>query len=137
MKFTDSEQTPDNSELPAEANFVLVSCEQTHNGEVNLETTVLETQHQQTWMDSLVEYLRNGELPANKNEAQSIRFRSARYILYDDRLYKHGLSAPLLRCMTNEEGTYITMEIYEGVCGNHARGQALAHRHSGRVITGL
>ena len=78
-------------------------------------------------MDPLVDYLRNGMLPANKNEAQSIHFRSARYILYDDKLYKRGLSNPLLRCVT-EEGTYIIREIHEGVYGNHAGGQALAHK---------
>ena len=79
-------------------------------------------------MDPLVDYLRNGVLPANKNEAQSIRFRSARYILYDDKPYKRRLSAPLLRCVTKEEGTYIMSEIHEGIYGNHAGGQALAHK---------
>ena len=79
-------------------------------------------------MDPLVDYLQNGVLPANKNEARSIRFRSARYILYDDKLYKRGLSAPLLRCITQEEGTYVIREIHEGVCGNHTGGQALAHK---------
>ena len=57
-------------------------------------------------MEPLVDYLRNKVLPANKNEAQSTRFRSARYILYDDKLYKHGLSALLLQCVINKEATY-------------------------------
>ena len=79
-------------------------------------------------MDPLVKYLKNGVLPTNKNEARSIRFRTARYIIYDDKLYKHELLAPLIRCVTNEEATYIMREIYEGICGNHAEGQALAHK---------
>ena len=64
----------------------------------------------------------------SKNEAWSIRFKSARYILYDDKLYRRGLSALLLWCMTNEEATYIMREIHEGICGNHTKGQALAHK---------
>ena len=138
LELADSELTPDNLELPAKANPELAPCEKTQCGEVNLtqpppqpnelnlEATVLQTQHQQTWMDSLVNYLRNGVLPASKNEARSIRFRSARYILYDDKLYKHGLLALLLRCVTNEEATYIIREIYEGIYGNYAGGASLS-----------
>ena len=74
------------------------------------------------WMDPLVDYLRNRVLLANKNEARSIHFRSARYILYNDKIYKHGLSAPLLQCVTNKEVTYILREIHEGICGNHTGG---------------
>ena len=74
-------------------------------------------------MDPLVDYLQNGVLPTNKNEARSIRFISTRYILYDDKLYKRGLSAPLLRCVTKEEGTYIMIEIHEGVCEIMPRGR--------------
>ena len=74
-------------------------------------------------MDPLVEYLRNREPPANKNKARSIRFRFARYILYDEKLCKCRFSAPLLRCVTNEEKTYIMREIHEGICGNHAGGR--------------
>ena len=83
---------------------------------------MLQTQHQQTWMDPLVAYLKNGVLTVNKNEARSIRFKFTRYILREDKLYRRGLSAPLLRCVTNEEGTYIMREIHERICGNHTRG---------------
>ena len=75
-------------------------------------------------MDPLVDYLKNMVLHANKNEAWSIRFKFARYILYDDKLYRRGLSAPLLWCVTNEEANYIMREIHEGICGNHTKGQA-------------
>ena len=139
-KLATSELAPDNLKLLAEASIELAPCEQTQGGEVNLtqhppqlnelnlKATVLQTQHQQTWIDLLVNYLRDEMLPASKNEARSIHFRYTRYILYDDKLYKRGLSAPLLRCVTNEEATYIMREIHEGICGNHAGGQALAHK---------
>ena len=83
-KLTACELAPDNLELPAEANLKLAPYEQTYNGEVNLtqpppqlnefnlEAKVLQTQHQQTWMDPLVDYLRDEVLPTNKNEARSI-----------------------------------------------------------------
>ena len=79
-------------------------------------------------MDLLLDYLKNKVLPVSKNEARSICFKSARYILHDDKLYKHGLSAPLLQCVTDKVANYIIREIHEGICGNHAGGQALAHK---------
>ena len=79
-------------------------------------------------MDPLVDYLKNRVLLANKNEARSIWFKSARYIIHDDKLYRRGLLAPLLRCMTNGESAYIMREIHEGICGNYTGGQALAHK---------
>ena len=79
-------------------------------------------------MDPLVDCLKNRVLRASNNEAWSIRFKSARYILYDDKLYRHSLSSPLLRCVTNEATPYIMREIHKDICGNHTGGQALAHK---------
>ena len=40
------------------------------------------------WIDPLLKYLRSGELPPNHKEARKIRKQAARYVLYDDKLYK-------------------------------------------------
>ena len=31
-------------------------------------------------------------------------------------------------CLTPEQGQYVLAELHEGICGNHPRGRALAHR---------
>ena len=48
--------------------------------------------------------------------------------MLDGRMYKRGLSGPLLRCLTPTEATKVLEENHEGVCGNHAGGQSLAHK---------
>ena len=57
-----------------------------------------------------------------------LRLKVARYILYDERLYRRGFSTPLLKCVDLTEGNYILREIHEGFCGNHSGGQSLAHK---------
>lgn len=67
-------------------------------------------------------------MPDNKKEAYKIRRRSAHFMLVDNVLYKRGFSAPLLRCVGEEEANYVLREIHEGVCGNHSGGLALANK---------
>ena len=45
-------------------------------------------------------YLRNGELPERKTETCILRLKVARYILYDDKLYKRDYSMPVLKCIS-------------------------------------
>ena len=73
-------------------------------------------------------YLKTGEQPEDKIEAQILRLKAARYVLYDDKLYKRGYSMPLLKCATPLKAKYIMREIYDGTCGNHAGGQSLAFK---------
>ena len=75
-----------------------------------------------SWMDPIITYLRNGKLPEGKNEAHILRLKVARYILYDDKLYRRDCSMPLLKCIPPTEAEYVINEIHEGICGNHARG---------------
>ena len=81
-----------------------------------------------TWMAPIIWYLKNGHLPKDKKQAWLLWLKAARYILYDERLYKRGFSTPLLKCVDLTEGNYILQEIHEGVCGNHSGGQSLAHK---------
>ena len=51
-----------------------------------------------------------------------MRLKAARYVLYDDRLYRRGYSMPLLECVLPIEVNNIIWEIHKGTWGNHARG---------------
>ena len=79
-------------------------------------------------MDHIITYLKIGDQPEDKTEAQILRLKVAHYVLYDDKLYKRGYSMPLLKCVTLLEAKYIMREIHEGTCGNHAEGQSLVFK---------
>ena len=73
-------------------------------------------------MNPTVTYLKTGELPENRTEARIFRLKVARYMIYDDNLYRRGYSMLLLKCVTPSEVEYIMREIHKGICGNHTRG---------------
>ena len=53
---------------------------------------------QTSWMDPIVAYLKISELPRNKTEAMILRIKTARYVIYNDKLYRRGYSMSLLKC---------------------------------------
>ena len=73
-------------------------------------------------MDPIIAYLKNGKLPENKIKARILRLKAARYVIYDDKLYRRDYSMSLLKCVTPTEADYIMREIREGICGNHIGG---------------
>ena len=84
----------------------------------------MELMREPSWMDPIIIYLKNGELPKEKMEAHILPLKAARYLLYDDKLYKRGYSMPLLKCVLPKEAKNIMWEIHEGTCGNHSGGQS-------------
>ncbi|XP_048492941.1 uncharacterized protein LOC125493531 [Beta vulgaris subsp. vulgaris] len=67
-----------------------------------------------TWMDEVVEYLRDGALPADAKEAERIKHRAGWFLWHDEQLYKKSYTHPLLMCVTPEEGNYILREYTKG-----------------------
>ena len=86
----------------------------------------MELTQKPSWMDHIIAYVRNGELPEGKTKARILRLKAVHYVLYDDKLYMKGYSMPLLKCIPPSEAEYVMREIHEGICGNHAGGQSLA-----------
>ena len=83
---------------------------------------IIELMREPSWMDLIIAYLKNGELPEEKTEAHILQLKAAHYVLYDDKLYRKGYSMPLLECVLMEEAKNIMWEIHEGTCGNHTGG---------------
>ena len=75
-----------------------------------------------SWMTLIIQYLKDGVLLEDKRKAKLLRLKAACYTLYNDQLYKIGLSTPFLKCIDIEKGNHILQEIHKGVYGNHARG---------------
>ncbi|XP_027177519.1 uncharacterized protein LOC113776533 [Coffea eugenioides] len=81
-----------------------------------------------SWMNPLVRYLANGELPSSKVEARKILLKSRGYVLTDGVLYRKSYLRPWLKCVTSEEGSYILRELHEGLYGNHVGPRMLAKK---------
>ena len=64
-----------------------------------------------SWMDPVWDYLVDGTLPNDSNEASNLRARSARFTIHRGTLYKRGFSTPILKCIGNETPT-----TYSGRC---------------------
>ncbi|XP_022848717.1 uncharacterized protein LOC111371020 [Olea europaea var. sylvestris] len=77
------------------------------------------------WMQPIIAYLKDQTLPASRSEVRKLRRRAAHFVLQEDMLYKRGFASLLLRCVEDEEATYILGEIHEEICGNHSGGAAL------------
>ncbi|XP_074354564.1 uncharacterized protein LOC141693377 [Apium graveolens] len=50
-----------------------------------------------TWRTPILAYIKEGSLQDEKNEARRIRYKAARYVIYDGVLYGRGFSVPLLK----------------------------------------
>lgn len=79
-----------------------------------------------SWMTPIYSYLDRGDLPPDQNETRKLKYRAAKYVIYDRILYMRGFNQPLLKCVAGEHCKYILEEIHEGVCGNHSGGSSLA-----------
>ncbi|XP_077215755.1 uncharacterized protein LOC143850385 [Tasmannia lanceolata] len=81
-----------------------------------------------SWMDPIVQYLKDDTLPKNRKEAQKITAKSALYVLKGEVLYKQSFSWPLLKCLRPSDADRAMAEVHEGICGDHSRGKVLAHK---------
>ena len=79
-----------------------------------------------SWMDPIWDYLLNGTLSSDPNEASKLRARSTKFVLLRGTLYKRGFFTPLLKCVGKEDADYILREVHEGICGNHIIARTLA-----------
>ena len=79
-------------------------------------------------MDDIVIYLKDDRLPEDRDLARKVRYHAEHYFLLNDKLYKRGISTPLLHSLNDEEARCVLSEIHDGVCGNHSGGQSLAHK---------
>ncbi|CAL9021791.1 unnamed protein product, partial [Prunus brigantina] len=89
---------------------------------------VCTVRYEDTWMSPIYVFLTNGTLPTYKSQARKLRYRSARYTVINDVLYKRGYTTPYLKCLTTEQGDYVLREIHSGVCGDHSGSRSLAHK---------
>ena len=57
-----------------------------------------------------------------------IRRRAARFIYYNDTLYRRSYEGLLLQCLGKDESTKALEEEHSGICGAHKFGPKLQHQ---------
>ena len=85
------------------------------------------------WTEPFLAYLNRRELPEDQNEARRIVRRSKAYKVHDGELYKKSSTGVLQRCISEEEGRQLLVEIQAGLGGHHAAARALVNKafHTG------
>src|ERR1041385_7187134 len=78
-----------------------------------------------SWREPLRRFLINGALPQDIAEAKRISRRSRTFKVINRQLYKRGVSQVLQKCIDEEDGKTLLLEIHEGTYGHHACSRAL------------
>ncbi|XP_071713265.1 uncharacterized protein [Rutidosis leptorrhynchoides] len=73
-----------------------------------------------TWMNPIINYLKDGKLPVDSVAAMKIYMKAPMYIIRDNVLYKKSFLGPLLRCVGPQEAEMVIREVHEGTCGIHS-----------------
>ncbi|XP_052197247.1 uncharacterized protein LOC127804425 [Diospyros lotus] len=85
-------------------------------------------EHEPSWVDPLLLYLKEEKLSKDDSEAQKVRRKARSFLLVNEELYKRSFSQPLLKCIKPCEADYILREIHEGICGSHIRARTLSQK---------
>ena len=78
------------------------------------------------WREQFIKYLTNVDVPADKTKTECLIHRSKHYMLVDGNLRRKSAKEGILqKCITQEEGVKLLLEIHSGSCGNHATSRNL------------
>ncbi|XP_042404598.1 uncharacterized protein LOC121994723 [Zingiber officinale] len=80
------------------------------------------------WRTTIIEFLRSGATPSDREEARLLRRRVGHFTIVRDQVYKKAFSRPLLKCVRSEDVDYILQEVHQGSCGGHPGGRSLARK---------
>ncbi|CAL9006556.1 unnamed protein product, partial [Prunus brigantina] len=81
-----------------------------------------------SWQDPIIDYLVNGNLPADKSEARKVQQKAARYYMHSNKLIRRSYSGPHLTCIKYPQTLEVLCQIHDGECGNHSGGRSLAQK---------
>ena len=82
-----------------------------------------------SWMDSIMQFLKEDILPEAKIEVDKIRRKATSCWLSEDgKLYRRSSLGSYLLCVHPEQTESLLEEMHEGICGSHTGGRSLAHR---------
>ncbi|PKA59790.1 hypothetical protein AXF42_Ash011914 [Apostasia shenzhenica] len=79
-------------------------------------------------MDRILDYLKDGTQPDNRQEARKLRLDCAKFVLINGYLYRRSYAKPLTKCLRPEKAKEVMKAVHKGECGTHARGRSLVMR---------
>ncbi|PKA65520.1 hypothetical protein AXF42_Ash005854 [Apostasia shenzhenica] len=91
-------------------------------------TEIHSEEHPPCWMDRILDYLKDGTQPDNRQEAKKLKLDCAKYILINGELYRRSCAKPLTKCFRPEEAQEVMGAVHKRECGTHARGRSLVMR---------
>ena len=77
------------------------------------------------WIPELKDYLMQGILPENKEEAECVAWQATAYCIQDGELYRKRPNDVSLRCISWEQGKELLADIHSGDCGHHSSSRTL------------
>jgi hypothetical protein len=81
------------------------------------------------WREQFIKYLTSTEVLGDKREMEWLIRRSKHYVLVDGKLMQKNAREELLqKCITQEEGEKLLLEIHAGSCGNHSASRNLVDK---------
>jgi ribonuclease HI len=81
--------------------------------------------HSEDWRTEIISFLQGNCLSDDEVYNKRMEARTRPYIIIEGELYKHGISFPLLKCLSRTEGIELMKEIHEGLCGSHIGSRTL------------
>jgi transcription antitermination factor NusG len=78
-----------------------------------------------SWARPVMDFLVDGQVPADETEARRVTRRSKGYTIINKEIYKRSATGVLQRCVESAEGLEMLREIHQGECGHHASSRAL------------
>jgi ribonuclease HI len=72
------------------------------------------------WISEIRDYLKDNFIPKDQASAERIVRLAKRYAVVEGDLYRRGANGILMRCITQEEGCDLLVEIHGGECGSHS-----------------
>ncbi|XP_022874131.1 uncharacterized protein LOC111392952 [Olea europaea var. sylvestris] len=96
--------------------------------ETNINPTieVMDIDHESSWMDPIVDFITNDNLPEDPQAARNDRLKAPRYCIIDGVLFCRSLTLLYLRCFKPSVSSQALAKVHEGVCENHQGARALA-----------
>jgi hypothetical protein len=118
--------------LPSDVFYHIVGTPAVRNPEGLQVTNDVEGHHiinlimTKDWWAPITLFLQGYYHPSYVNEAKRLKHRSQDFVLVGGQLYKKGISQPMLKCVTETEGTQILREVHSRTCWSHSGPRALA-----------
>ena len=78
----------------------------------------------QDWRSPIIAYHQGHFEPSDEKDEKMMSQRARNYTVLDGHLYKSGVVAPWLKCITIEESRELLQEIHSRSCGSHIGGKS-------------